>query len=164
MEKEYAGHLISLTNDCRFAISGPTVSAEEYRGTLVFDTFAEAMAKIDQRLKAQESQDRERLSITVLTEAAEAVVITGMHGRNLNMLGIPSSVTRVYPPEKWLADLLKERVALTKRNREIGEMLDRYAISNKPDYVVKTHEAAVAWVKREVVTKAAAAQQFAPAA
>lgn len=130
MEQKYGDHTITLTANMRFQVAGPLYGTE-YRGYTVFDTYREATEAIDKREKAQEKQERTKLSIKVLDGKGREVTITGVHGRNYNLLGV-GDAEEVYPAEAWISDLIRERIKCTARATELRDILNRYKVVAKP--------------------------------
>ena len=150
---EYNAHTVSVTDDFRFAVAGPCFETDRYDS--IFESAQAAREKIDARMKAQEAQDRVRLSIPVMNEKGQTLTITGVHARNFNALGL-GEAKEIYPPHAWIVDLLRVRAAARKQVVETEAVLKQYRIDQKP-YGLRTHEDAIRVISQDAERKTKAA-------
>lgn len=152
---EHNKHTVSVTQDFRFVVTGSCF--EDGRHDSTFESAQEARAKIDARMKAHEAQERVRLSIPVMDEQSRALIITGVHARNLNALGL-GDAKEVYPLAAWISEMLRERAAARKKAAELETILRKYRIDPRP-YGPKTHEDAVQVISSDAERKTKAAAE-----
>jgi hypothetical protein len=145
--KEHNGHTITLTEDWRFAISGPLVDDSMHRR--VYSVFSEAEAAIDDRVKQNERQQRVKLSIQVWLDNGQRATITGVHGGHLKALGVDNAST-VYPAHPYLSELLLERKKLRERVRQIDAILGKYEVRTSSGHGIRDYDEAVTSLQKRI--------------
>lgn len=149
---EHRGHTVQLTERFWFKISGPAV--DDPGACESADT---ARAKINDAIKARETQERRKLSIPMLDEDGNPVTVTGVHGGHYGLLGV-GKANALYPPK--CEALLAERRRLNKRVKEIYRLIDPCAITTHGPHTVRTHEAAVQHFETRIAAAIAAAEKL----
>jgi hypothetical protein len=116
LTKEYMGHKITIgeehagTRPMLFRVTGPTLDDGW------FDSYAQATAKIEATVHADDVQKRRRIALQVLNEEGDPVTVTGVHAGRGSVLGVKGDF---YPDVPWLAALLQR---CAKLNQELSTL------------------------------------------
>lgn len=140
METTFQGHKITVTENMEFSVEGPLFAGEAVHSRR-FESASEARTAIEKRVKAREAQERVKLSFPMLNENGAAVTVTGVHGRNYNLLGVADS-TSLYPSVPWIASMLREVAILKAQVRDRERTLGEHRV-NPRQYGFHSHQEAI---------------------
>jgi hypothetical protein len=152
---EYNGHTITVTDDYRFAISGPTIEKDGHdRYSLIYDSMSKAKERIDERVKQAERQNREKLSIPMLAANGNPVTITGIHAGHYGLLGIgfKGSYDTLYPATDAVRAMIHEVSALRQRLTHLQKTLGWLEISTGGPGAAYTYDDALKLVLARIET------------
>ena len=109
---DYNGHTITVTDDYRFAISGPTIEPDG-RHAPIYDSLDKAKERIDQN------------------GDAVTVTVTGIHGGHCGLLGtgFKGGYSDLYPATEAVLVMLREVDDLHQRLNELAKVLGELQIS-----------------------------------
>jgi hypothetical protein len=132
---EHLGHKISLNWDKRFQVTGPLFEQAQ-----TFDTYAEAVARINmlKKLEAKEGVPELKLEVIPVDEPDRTLTIRGIHGSTSQLLFTPpmkdDRVRYVYPVAPFVRDLLKHQLKLAAELKAIDKILDPMSIPTARGY------------------------------
>ena len=129
MNVTYKDHLIALTDDYEFRVSGPLVEDGNRRS---YDSMWSAKESVDKLIADKARQERVKLAIPMLDDDGNDVTITGLHGGHGKMLGIGNKTSYVYPPVPWVREALREHKRLSEQASQLYRRTRSLAIQTQP--------------------------------
>ena len=129
--REHEGHIITLTDDLRFEVSGPQYPpGPRSARDSTFDALVDAKRDITKRIQ-DELKERARtqsLSIPIITDLGEITHITKL---NRTSGDIDAKCTRYfYPASQWVVDAVRRRQEIQKELQPIETKLERIRMSS----------------------------------
>jgi len=141
---ERDGWTISLTDDRRFAASGPEeIEGVGYENGKTVDTYAEALDYIDRRTKAAATRVKIKLSLSAVAEDGTPCKLTGLHGSRGIILSVPPiNIDRrmgadFYPDTPAVQALVMQRNQLRARLATAEARLASMEIKDRAGYNFK---------------------------
>jgi hypothetical protein len=152
---KYNGFTVTLNENFEFVVTG---GSDEHR-TQRFESMSKAREWIDRQKKMAARAKQIKVKLDVLDPKGNAHVVTGIHRRTGELLGVPDGYYDVYVAHDTIKVLLLEQKQLQDRISEIQTKLRPFQIRTRHRYCsdAETYERRIHELLKEYQTKQAAA-------